>query len=201
MKILALDSSANPQASFSREYVKKVTEALKAKNPGAEVIYRDLVKTPVSHLTPLSVGAGFTPAESRTPEQKEAIKHSDQLVDELLGADVTVIGSPMYNFSVPATLKAWIDQIVRANRTFAYGEHGPKGLIPSDKKVILVVSSGGVYSSGPAAAVDHNEKYLRGLFGFLGVKNIETIRLEGTAMGEDAVKAARASADQAIAKL
>ena len=201
MKILAIHSSPNLQASLSRAYVEKVVQQLKSKHPHAEVITRDLVQSPLPHLTPVTLGAFFTPAEARSADQKNAVALSDQLVDELLGADVIVVGSPMYNFSVPSSLKAWIDHVVRAGRTFQYTEKGPVGLVSSAKKVIAVISSGGVYSAGPAANFDHLGTYLKSLFGFLGINQVELIRLEGTAMGEAALTQTKSQADLSVAKL
>jgi FMN-dependent NADH-azoreductase len=201
MKILAIQSSPNLESSISRAYVEKVVQHLKSQNPQAEVMTRDLVKDAIPHVGPHTLGAFFTPAEARTAEQKTAIALSERLVDELLGADVIVIGSPMYNFSVPSSLKAWIDHIVRVGRTFKYTETGPVGLIPSDKKVIAVLSSGGIYSTGPAAGFDHLGTYMKGLFNFLGIQKVELVRLEGTAMGDSMLSQTKASADQLINQL
>jgi len=118
---------------------------------------------------------------------------SDKLIDELFAADVVVMAVPMHNFGLPSTLKAWIDHIARAGRTFAYSEKGPQGLL-KEKKAILVLARGGVYSDGPAKPLDFQESYLRSILGFLGITDVQVVRVEGVAMGEDAVKRALASA-------
>jgi FMN-dependent NADH-azoreductase len=135
------------------------------------------------------MGAYFTPAEQRNAEQAHAIKTSDALVDELLAADTIVIGAPMYNFSVTSGLKAWIDAIARAGRTFQYGANGAEGLVKG-KKVYVFVATGAAYSEGPYAAYDYVTTYLRAVLGFLGMTDVTFIVAEGVAMGEDAVAAA-----------
>jgi FMN-dependent NADH-azoreductase len=144
--------------------------------------------------------AFFTPGEQRNAEQAYAVKLSDQLVDEVIAADVIVIGAPMYNFSVPSGLKAYIDQIARAGRTFKYTETGPVGLL-THKKVYIVTASGGVYSEGPAAGYDFLATYLRAVLGFLGITDISFIRAEGVALGEQALADTLAKSRVAIAEL
>jgi FMN-dependent NADH-azoreductase len=118
-----------------------------------------------------------------------ALALSQQLVDEVLASDVLVIEAPMYNFAIPSVLKAWIDHIVRAGKTFQYGAHGPEGLAKG-KKAIIVLGRGGVYSEGPYKVMDYQEPYLRAILGFIGISDVETIHIEGVAMGPD--KAAEA---------
>ena len=187
--VLHINSSVRQNGSLSRqlgaEFVAKWQEA----NPSGTVVTRDLAASPVPHLTEQMMGAYFTPAEQRTADQAHTIKTSDALVDELLAADTIVIGAPMYNFSVTSGLKAWIDHVARAGRTFKYGANGPEGLV-SGKKVYVFVASGGVYSEGPAAAYDHVTTYLRSVLGFLGMTDVTFIVAEGVAMGEEAVAAA-----------
>ena len=154
-----------------------------AKHPDATVIDRDLAAHPLPHLTAEVVGAFFTPADKRSPEQAKAIEPSDKAVDELLAADAIVIGAPMWNFGIPSSLKAWIDHVVRAGRTFQYGANGPAGLIPGGKKAIVVSSRGGVYSAGPYAMMDHQESYLKAILGFMGITDISFATAEGLSMG------------------
>jgi FMN-dependent NADH-azoreductase len=118
---------------------------------------------------------------------------SDTLVDELVAADIVVLAVPMHNFGLPAALKSWIDHIVRAGRTFSYSAAGPAGLL-NDKKAILVVSRGGIYSEGPMKAFDFQETYLRSVLGFIGVTDVQAVRVEGVAMGADALTNAMSSA-------
>jgi FMN-dependent NADH-azoreductase len=139
------------------------------------------------------VNAITLPAEKRSPAQSVAIAVSDALVDELLAADVLVLAVPMYNFGVPSSLKAWIDRVVRAGRTFAYNENGPQGLA-TGKKAIVVLARGGVYSDGPMRPLDYQESYLRSVLGFIGITNVKVVRVEGVGMGEEAIKKALTSA-------
>ncbi|CAN7349215.1 MULTISPECIES: FMN-dependent NADH-azoreductase [Duganella] len=198
--VLHINSSVRQNGSLSRqlgaEFVAKWQEA----NPSGTVITRDLAANPVPHLTEQMMGAYFTPAEQRNADQAHTIKTSDALVDELLAADTIVIGAPMYNFSVTSGLKAWIDHVARAGRTFKYGANGPEGLV-SGKKVYVFVASGGAYSEGPAAAYDHVTTYLRSVLGFLGMTDVTFIVAEGVAMGEEAVAAAIAKSRTSIAAI
>jgi FMN-dependent NADH-azoreductase len=184
--ILHIDSSVRSTGSLTRQLGGEYIAKLKAANPAATVVTRDLAANPLPHLTEQVIGAYFTPAEQRNAEQAAAIKTSDALVDELLAADTIVIGAPMYNFSVTSGLKAWIDHVARAGRTFQYGANGIEGLV-TGKKVVVFVASGGVYSEGPAAAYDHITTYLRAVLGFLGLTDVTFIVAEGVAMGEEAV--------------
>jgi FMN-dependent NADH-azoreductase len=154
----------------------------------------------VPHLTEQMMGAFFTPAEQRNADQAHTIKTSDILVDELLAADVIVIGAPMYNFSVTSGLKAWIDHIARVGRTFKYGANGPEGLV-AGKKVYVITASGGVYSEGPAAGYDFLATYLRAALGFLGMTDVTFIRAEGLAQGDDAVASTLAKSRSAIEEI
>lgn len=178
MKILHLISSPRGEASISVKLGTAVVDKLVAANPGATVKTKDLTATNYPHLEEVHLQSFFTPSEQRSPELVEAVKHSDEAIAEVQDADVIVIGLPFYNFSVPSSLKAWIDHIVRAGVTFSYGETGPKGLIQG-KKVYLAIASGGVYSDGPMKQYDFAEPYLRLILGFLGMTDITTYRAEG----------------------
>ncbi len=193
--ILHIDSSPLGERSVSRKLTAKVLADLKAKHPDSKVITRDFGATPLPHLDGITLGAFFTPPDQRTDALREAIKLSDQAIDELIAADVIVIGAPMWNFGIPSSLKAWIDHIIRAGRTFKYGATGPESLLPLGKKVIIVSSRGGVYSQGPMQAMDHQEAYLKAVLGFIGLTDVAIIRAEGMAMGEDAAKTALQAAE------
>jgi len=195
--ILHVSSSVRSTGSISRQLSNEFVAKLQAAAAGNTVALRDLTANPVPHLTEQMMGAYFTPAEQRSAEQIETVKLSDNLVAELMAADVVVIAAPMYNFSVSSTLKAWIDHIARAGLTFKYGANGPEGLV-SGKKFYVFTSRGGVYSEGPAKVMDFHETYLRAVFGFLGVTDITFIHSEGLAMGEEAVNAALAGSRSAI---
>lgn len=150
MTILHIDSSITGDNSASRAISGSIVERLRAADPGARVIYRDLVANPIPHLTLDAFAANLD-------------------VDEFLTADTLVIGAPMYNFTLPTQLKAWIDRIAIAGKTFRYTESGPEGLA-GGKRVIIALARGGLYSEGsPAAAFEHLETYLRSIFNFVGI--------------------------------
>ena len=183
MQILSIISSPRGAASYSTKLVNGVVEKLIAAHPGSAVMVRDLTNKPFPHLEVVHLQSFFTPAESRTPEQQLAVRHSDEAIAEIMAADTIVIGSPLYNFSIASTLKAWIDHIARAGITFQYSAAGPEGLVKG-KKVYLAVSSGGVYSEGPMATYDFAVPYLQGVLGFLGMIDITVVRAEGVGMPE-----------------
>ena len=185
-KLLYVNSSARSEGSVSREMSARFVGQWQAAHPDGIVVERNLTVDPIPHLDELALGAFFTPPEQRTPQQIETIRLSDRLVDELLDADVVVIAAPMYNFSVTSTLKAWIDHVLRAGRTFKYTESGPVGLVSSDKRVLVFTARGGVYSQGPDRNMDFHETYLRGVLGFIGVVKPEFVHTEGLAMGPEA---------------
>lgn len=198
--VLHIDSSVRNTGSISRQLTGEFIAKWQAAHPDDKIISRDLAANPVPHLTEQMMGAFFTPAEQRTEQQAQTVKVSDELIGELLAADVIVIGAPMYNFSVSSTLKAWIDHVARAGITFHYTENGPVGKV-TGKQVYVFTSRGGVYSEGPAKVMDFHETYLRGVLGFLGMTDITFIHSEGLAMGEDAASKAVAHSRQAIADL
>ncbi len=195
--ILYLNSSVRSTGSVSRQLSGEFIEKLKAAHPGANVVTRDLAANPLPHLSEAMVGAYFTPPEQRSDEQKQLIKTSDEVVAELLAADVVVVGAPMYNFSVSSTLKSWIDHVARAGVTFKYTETGPVGLVHG-KKFVIFTSRAGVYSSGPAQSMDFQETYLRGVLGFLGITDVTFISAEGLAAGDEAVNSALANGRSAM---
>jgi FMN-dependent NADH-azoreductase len=187
--ILHINSSIRGTDSVSRQLSSEFVSKWKATNPGDIVIERDLAQDPVPHLTEQMMGAFFTTADRRSPEQARTVKLADALVEELLGADVIVLGAPMYNFSISSALKAWIDHVTRAGVTFNYTDTGPVGLL-KDKKVYVFTASGGIYSDGPAQSMNFQEPYLRLILGFIGLTDITVVRSEGLAMGEPSVDAA-----------
>jgi len=183
MKLLHLDSSALADNSVTRELSAAVVAHWRALHPGLQVEYRDLDSEPLPHLTGQSL-AKADPAEAEA---------SERTLQQFLEADVVVIGAPMYNFSVPSTLKAWIDRVAVAGRTFRYTENGPEGLA-GGKRVIVASGRGGLHTGEPS---DFQEPYLRQVFGFLGVKEVEFVRAEGVAYSpqhrSDALAGAHAS--------
>jgi len=199
--ILHVESSPLGERSVSRKLASKIIAELKAKHPHSTIIERDLAANPFPHLNGLTVGAFFTPPEQRNEMLSEAVKLSDQAVDELLAADVIVIGAPMHNFSIPSALKAWIDHIVRTGRTVRYTERGPQGLVPADNKVIIASARGGFYSHGPLKALDYQETYLKAIFEFIGVTDITFVRAEGVGSGPEAQNAAMQLAEAQVARV
>ena len=194
--ILLIQSSPRGSASLSQKVAQSVVDDLQARYPGGKVVVRDLAQNPPPHVGLDFVIGSYAPAEKRTPDQAKAIAVSDALIDELLAADIVVIGAPMHNFGPPSTLKAWIDHIARVGRTFSYGANGPEGLVKG-KRAILVLARGGVYSNGPAKSFDFQEPYLRTVLGFIGITDVSVVHVEGvgqSTIGPD--KAVAAATEQ-----
>ncbi|MBW1655761.1 FMN-dependent NADH-azoreductase [Flavobacterium quisquiliarum] len=187
-KILQIITSTNGENSFSNQLSKAVIEKLAVIHPDTEVKILDLTKTPLPYLTNSHISAVYTPAEAHTPEQAEVLKHSDDAIQTLLESDIIVIGVPLYNFGIPAVLKGWIDQVARAGKTFSYADGSPKGLV-TNKKVYLSIASGAIFSEGPYKSYDFSESYLRAVLGFLGMTDVTTFRVEGTAIPDFAANA------------
>lgn len=184
MKLLHIDASILGGNSVSRQLSAAAVERLRKTTPNLDVTYRDISAAPLSHLTGehLAAAHGATP---ETPAVREDIAASVVALDEFLAADVVVIGAPMYNFTIPSQLKAWIDRILVAGKTFKYSEKGVEGLA-GNKRVIVTISRGGFYGADtPAAAGEHLETYLRWVFGFIGVTNLEIIAADGVQVGPD----------------
>jgi FMN-dependent NADH-azoreductase len=177
-KILHIISSPRGVASMSIKLGNAIVNKLETAFPGSTIKVTDLLEKNFPHLEEAHITSFFTHEEGRTPENLEAIKHSDESIQEIKDADVIVIGAPLYNFSIHSVLKAWVDHITRAGITFKYDENGPQGLI-KNKKVYLAISSGGIYSEGPMKAMDFVEPYMRTILGFLGMTDITVIRVEG----------------------
>ena len=192
--LLVLNSSLSGDASVSNLLVEQVVAQILAVAPRTNVIRRDLASGDVPHLTPQTV-AGVR-AEAVTAAEAEARALSDQLIAELFAADTIVIGAPMYNFSIPSTLKAWFDHVLRAGATFSYSEAGPQGLL-TGKRVIVVEARGGLYSEGPAQTADFQEGYLRHLLAFIGLTDVTFVRAEKIGYGpearDEAIRGARAT--------
>lgn len=181
MKILHLISSPRGAESISIKLGNAIVQKIQEANPGSTLITHNLAEHPFPHLEEVHLQSFFTPAESRSPELVEAVKHSDAAIAELMAADSIVIGVPMYNFTIHSTLQAWINHIARAGETFNYSGKSPEGLV-KNKKVYLAISSGGVYSEGPMKSYDFTEPYLRTVLGFLGMTDMTAYRAEGLKM-------------------
>lgn len=199
MQLLHIDSSALGGQSVSRQLTADIVRQWTAEHAGTTVEYLDLATDAPSHLNVDSLGFRMGPNGAGLSEvQKRENAISERLVSQFLAADVVVVGAPMYNFSIPSQLKAWIDRLAQAGRTFTYTEKGPQGLA-GGKTVIVASSRGGVYSSNPAlAGLDHQESYLKTIFGFFGITDVRFVRAEGVAMGDAAKAQALADAGLAI---
>ncbi|MEN3747652.1 NAD(P)H-dependent oxidoreductase [Sphingomonas sp. HF-S3] len=180
MKLLHIDSGIQGERSASRALSAAVVDRLRSDRLDLAVVRRDLVADPIDHLLPGDLAGG----------------EADGIASEFLDADIVVIGTGLYNFTIPTQLKAWVDRILIPGRTFLYGEAGPEGLA-GGKRVIVTLARGGIYSPGsPAAPLEHAETYLRGVLAFIGITDPEFVIAEGLALGEDARAAAVSAAMQ-----
>lgn len=196
MNILHIDSSPRGAASHSRRITAELVAALEQKHNRATIVYRDLGHEPPPFVTEDWQNGAYSPEEQRTAEQQAALRYSDQAIDELLNADTIVIGAPMYNFSIAADLKAWLDQVIRINKTFLSDYTG----LAAGKKVFVVTSrGGGGYGAGEAMEhLNFQDSYLKTAFGFIGITDVEFIHVNNTSKGDDAVRESTDSARQAI---
>jgi FMN-dependent NADH-azoreductase len=195
MKLLRIDSSAR-RNSISRQLTQKFVDVWTKENPEGEVIERDLAQTTLPHITDEWMLAAHSDPATLTSAQREVLAISDTLVDELLAADTIVIGAPMYNLTVSAPLKAWIDQIVRAGRTVLWNASGAEGVLKG-KKVFVLTSRGGSFRPGtPTAQYDHQEPYLRHILGFIGLSDVTFIHAENQKPGDLAEPSRSAAMEQ-----
>ncbi|WP_409560827.1 FMN-dependent NADH-azoreductase [Hyphomicrobium sp. MC8b] len=200
MKLLHVDSSILGPGSVSRQLSAEIVTAEQRLHPGIEVVYRDLAVAPVGNLS----GAHLAAAQGAAPETvdvQQDVAAGQAALNEFLAADIVVVGAPMYNFAIPSQLKAWIDRLAVAGKTFRYSEKGAEGLA-GGKKVIIASSRGGIYGpQTPIAFLDHQETYLRNIFGFFGITDVTFVRAEGLNLGPDQRAQSIAEAQSAIAGL
>ena len=192
---LVVTSSANGAASVSSQLAETLIERLREADPATRVVLRDVGRAPLPHLTAETVAAIKGVPESEAEHGTRAL--SDALVAELAAADILVIASPMYNFGMSSTLKAWFDHVARAGLTFRYTADGPEGLM-TGKKAVVIESRAGFYSEGPGAALDGQEPHIRTLLGFIGITDVTFVRAEKLAFGPEAAEAAIAEAGAAL---
>jgi len=196
MKLLHIDSSILSDNSVSRQLTQAIVEQWRQVSSDLEITYRDLTVEAPSHLSAEILGAGFIEPEQQSPVQRDETTFNATLLDEFLAADVIVLGAPMYNFSIPSQLKAWLDRVLVRGRTFQYTESGPVGLAVG-KKAVIVSSRGGIYGEGsPARVMDHQESYLKTALGFIGITDVSVIRAEGVNMSEKREEAIAAAHKQ-----
>ena len=195
MNILVISSSATGDASVSGRLAGRFVDSVRETNPAARIVLRDVGADPLPHLTSETVAA--IKGEPVTPAELAARALSDSLIGELQQADLIVIASPMYNFGMSSTLKAWFDHVLRAGVTFRYGENGPEGLLKG-RRVVVIESRGGFYSEGPMAAMDGQEPHIRTMLGFVGLDDVTYIRAEKLAFGPDVAGAVIEEAAEAL---
>lgn len=197
MQLLHIDSAITGEQSVSRELTKRIVAAWKASHPDTSVQYLDVATQAPAHFTADAMGFR-TGQEASTDVQRAENAVSEALVSQFLAADVIVIGAPLYNFTIPSQLKAWVDRIAQIGRTFKYTDKGPVGLA-GGKTVIVASSRGGMYSTSEGGqAMEHQESYLKVVFGFFGITDVRFVRAEGVGMGPDAKALAFASAEKDI---
>ncbi|MCV0382188.1 MAG: NAD(P)H-dependent oxidoreductase [Erythrobacter sp.] len=198
MQILRVDSSTTGDQSVSRQIADRLLAHFTEKHPDAKVVTRDLVADPLPHIDPITTKAIRTPVD--THEEAVAAAYPDQraVLDEFLASDIVIVGAPMYNFSIPSQLKAWLDRLGVPRVTFQYGENGAEGLA-GGRKVVVASSRGGEYSN--EAMAENQESLLTTFFGFIGVDDLHFVRVEKTGFGPDAIEAGLKAADEQIAKL
>lgn len=204
MRLLHIDSSISGGPSISRQVSAGVVNSLLNRLPGLAVVRRDLELDPLPHFDSKMLAARL-PGSTADEATRAELARNANVLDEFLAADIVVIGAPMYNFTIPSQLKAWIDRVLIAGKTFRYTQTGPEGLMKG-KKIVVVLSRGGIYTPGsPRAAFDFQETYLRTAFAFIGIDDVEFVRVEGVALGpqqrEDAITAGFNAASAAGHKL
>jgi FMN-dependent NADH-azoreductase len=201
MQLLHIDSSVLGPNSASRALSAEIVSRQAALHPGMNVMHRDLAADAALHLSSAHLAAWQGDAVEDVVLGADLAKGAAYL-DELLDADIIVIGAPMYNFSIPSQLKAWIDRVVIAGKTFRYGANGAEGLLSKNTKVFIASSRGNVYAAGsPAAALEHHESYLTGVLSFIGLTDVTVVRAEGLAFGTEAKEAAMLKARANIAAM
>lgn len=198
MQILRIDSSTNGDRSVSRQLTQSIIDHFMAANPGATLVSRDLATDPLPHINEVTTTAIRTPPETHSAEVAAAYPAERAVLDEFLASDVVVIGAPMYNFTIPSQLKAWLDRLGVPRVTFQYSEKGPEGLA-GGRKVIIASTRGGEYENGTMA--ENQEGLLLTFLGFIGVDDVATIRVDKVGYGPDAIAAGLAAAKGEIAKL
>lgn len=201
MNLLALDSSILGEHGVSHQLMTHYLNHWQQAHPQGEVIYRDLDKHGIAHLSAESLMAQQIPLEERSAHIKQELELSQRLLEEFLTADELIVAAPMYNFSIPSQLKAWIDRILVAGQTFKYTENGPIGLA-GEKRVTIISTRGNSYSNKASMlAMDHQESYLQVIFNFIGISQATIIRAEGLHLGEEIKTKAIALAEQKIQAL
>ncbi len=198
MKLLRIDASSRIENSDSRAMANQFQKQWQTSNPKGEVILRDIIQTPITHISQKTIAGFYTPPEHLTPDLKKATVLSDELITELKRSNVLLISTPMYNFGVPSALKAWIDQIVRINTTFGVNDQGEFYGIVAGIKAYIITTSGAAYGSKEMKALDFLQPYLQTVLGLIGITDVTFIPLEGTTMDVETFQKMKTEALQRI---
>lgn len=196
-RVLIIESSARQNDSISRQLTRDFIAQWQSAHPTDTITVRDLAANPVPHLDETLLGGWMKPQEQRSAEELKALQRSNELTDELLAADVLVMAAPMYNFTIPSTLKAWLDHVLRAGITFKYTETGPQGLL-TGKRAYVLTARGGIYAG---SGMDHQEPYLRQALAFIGIHDVQFIHAEGLNMGAEFSEQGLAKAREQLAQV
>ncbi|NQD91257.1 FMN-dependent NADH-azoreductase [Pseudomonas sp. CrR25] len=196
-QVLVIESSARQQGSISRQLTEQFIARWQAANPADRIQVRDLAVEQVPHLDANLLGGWMTPADQQSEAEQAALALSNRLTEEVLAADVLVLAAPMYNFTIPSTLKAWLDHVLRAGVTFKYTESGPQGLL-SGKRAFVLTARGGIYAG---SSMDHQEPYLRQALAFIGIHDVSFIHAEGLNLGGEFLEKGMAAAKAQMAQV
>jgi FMN-dependent NADH-azoreductase len=196
-RVLIIESSARQQDSVSRQLTRQFINQWGALHPSDEITVRDLAVNQVPHLDSYLLGGWTKPQDQRSAVEQVALDRSNELTEELVAADVVVLAAPMYNFTIPSTLKSWFDHVLRAGVTFKYGDTGPQGLL-TGKRAFVLTARGGIYAG---STLDHQEPYLRQVLGFVGIHDVTFIHAEGLNMGADFSEKGLNQAEARLAQL
>jgi FMN-dependent NADH-azoreductase len=199
--LLRVDASSRPQGSHSRDLADFFVQQWTQANPQGEIIVRDLVREPIPHISEITIAGFYTPHAERDETLAGAIELSDRLIGEITAADVLLIDTPMYNFSIPSALKAWIDQVVRMGETFAFSpEDGFTGLV-TGKQAFVVTATGAEFSNEALRPMDFMTPYLTALLGFLGLTEVQLLCVEGTTTDPEVFERSKLAAHRTITQL
>ncbi|WP_210516037.1 FMN-dependent NADH-azoreductase [Hymenobacter terricola] len=198
--LLRIDASARLAGSHSRGLADDFQASWQQAHPDGRVMVRDLAQTPIAQIDALTIEGFYTAPDQHTPQHTQATALSDELIAELLAADVLLLSTPVYNFAIPAAFKAYIDQVARIGRTFSADETGLHGLVP-DRPTYVAVAAGLVYHDSPFTGFNFVAPYLEELLGFLGITSVEFLTVEGTSVDPAALERTTAAAHQRIAEV
>ncbi len=201
MKLLRIDASSRIEHSESRKIADQFQQQWQKSNPDGSVIIRDIIKQPIPHIQQKTIEGFYTPSENFTPELQDATKLSDQLIAELTGCDIVLISTPMYNFGVPSALKAWVDHIIRINKTFGVSEEGAFYGMVKNVNAYIITAAGAVYASEEMKALDFLQPYLQTVLGLIGITDVTFLPLEGTTMDASTFEKMKAQVLESINKI